>query len=211
MLNRAGVGSPFDSKRFRGNSPMQKNTRARHRWRELVSMSISKNWDCRANLSRRFSYLKNGLVRFALCIILVTSVAGVNRAEPADTVLLLKSGTPGGDATWLSTIEEINSWPSWKLGDEPPLSIGRAIAIAMKDLVRKKEAKLWSVEAVHVQRPVQHDARIDPRREFFFVVQFVEVKALPKDEQHFEAIVTMGGKLMERRLEPNTGSKRLSD
>ena len=147
------------------------------------------------------------MLRGALCVFFVATGIGLSRVEAAETVLLLKSTTPDGDVIWPSSIEEINAWPVWKLGDEPPLSVGRAIAVAMKDLVAKNEAKLWNVESVHVQRPVQRDVRIDPRREFFFVVQIWKTKSPSSDEQHFEVVVTMGGKLIERKLEPIKATK----
>ncbi len=132
----------------------------------------------------------------AACLAWILCAAGASncRAEPADRIRLYE--TPAGEnpaAFWDAPVDEIGKWPLWKIGNEPPISVRTAIALAARDLDRGGRFQLESVQILH---PAATDPRLNLRRVFFFVVQYQRIDAATNTVRRKVVVVNMAGQIV---------------
>jgi hypothetical protein len=101
---------------------------------------------------------------------------------------------------WEATFAEIAMWPIWKEGDEPPLSIVKAVKTAIASLSPEQKGTNWQVSSVRIQLPMEEDSRIDRRRAFFYVIGLEK----PDDPilSTVDVVVTMHGVVLPSVTRP---------
>ena len=129
------------------------------------------------------------LLLFSLVLEVVTS------AEPSGTIRLFESAADHVLNFWEVPVEEMNKWPLWTVGDEPPISVRQAIAISLKGV---KDPLKYQLESVRIQYPLGNPS-LTRRRAFFFVIEFERLDRSAKETNRLVVLVNMAGRIIPMR------------
>jgi hypothetical protein len=111
---------------------------------------------------------------------------------------------------WEATTEQVQKWPRWDIGSEPPLTASKAVSRALESLPSSEDKSKWTLDHLSLQQPMKDESRsLFPNPVFFY---FITLQRKGDSWTTLDCLVVLDGTVIKPKKEKlPAGPRKNSD